>query len=291
MSSHEDKIILQKLKGSENYQLWSLKLLAIMADANCDDAVTGKLPRPILLPQDSTETEASFAARQLRYENDTDKWEGQNKKAYAKILLSCEDSIIQFFKHTTVAKEAWDILKATCDTKDAVAPIHYLGQLFQTTLIGSKGCKDYITKIREKWEDINRVGSTSGSTLGEWVPIGILLLNLTDSYDQWRQVRYEAINMQISQGIKPSFDDLARLLLNEEFRQTQTQATSNFIKARASSQNRAKGQNGGGSQADECRTCKEEGRTSNHDHKRCYFKYPELAPERWKAREARKKKE
>jgi hypothetical protein len=154
-----------------------------MADANCDDAITGKLLRPILLPQNFTETDVSFTARQLRYENDTDKWERQNKKAYAKILLSCEDSIIQFFKHTTVAKEAWDILKATCNTKDAVIPIHYLGQLFQTTLIGFKDCKDYITKIREKWEDINRVGSILGSTLGEWVPIRILFLNLTDNYD------------------------------------------------------------------------------------------------------------
>ncbi len=83
----------------------------------------------------------------------------------------------------------------------------------------------YTSTIRTKWQEINGIPNTK---LGEWVAVGFLFKNLTDSYDQWRTVKYNTIRISTLH-----FDDLAGELEAEEYRINTTSSSAvNYVKNR-----------------------------------------------------------
>ena len=86
----------------------------------------------------------------------------------------------------------------------------------------------YTSTIRTKWQEINGM---PGTELGEWVAVGFLLKNLTDSYDQWRTVKYNTMRTSTLH-----FDDLAGELEAEEYRINATSSSAaNYVKNRQGS--------------------------------------------------------
>jgi hypothetical protein len=122
MTSLTDKVTIQKLKGTSNYEVWSLRSDAFLIKEGQKRAIIASVPE---IEQDI------------------------NDKALANIKLLVEDGPLLQIQHITSAKEAWEALKNLYSPKGFTSEFLICREFFNTTLDKYTSMEEYLNKVKQ----------------------------------------------------------------------------------------------------------------------------------------------
>ena len=276
--NRDERILLPKLKGKENYEIWASKVMLACDDDDCTDVITGDVTKPdVLQPQVDDESDSDYKERKDVYDVDMKNWTKMNKKARAKIALYVDDVPYSHICGMTNAVDMWNKLKSLYSAVDPAIPSRILREMHRTTLADSNNADAYIASLRDKWTRIRDMGKD----IAEWIVIGILMDNLTPAYDNWCELRYEKMRDK-----DVTFDEIAEDLIRYESI-LKDAANANIVRGRPQQDKDKKKDRKDKSDdknrrspkgEEECYGCKNAGRQYHHWYRKCYYKHPEQRP-------------
>lgn len=144
-----DKIGLPKLRGSENYTIWSIRVRAAL--------IKEDLSGPI--DESSTGT--------------------KNNKALSLLQLLCEDGPLLYIKDIYSAKEAWARLEDLYNPKGFTTEFLTLKEFFNNTLNQFNSMEEYLNKVKALVDDLKG----KEILLPNQVIIAWVLNSLNDDYE------------------------------------------------------------------------------------------------------------
>lgn len=145
-----DKITIQKLKGSDNYPIWALRMAAFLTKE-------GQISITI---SDDVSTDI-------------------NDKALANIKLLINDGPLLQIQHINRANEAWTSLKNLYSPKGFSSEFLICREFFETTLSKYSNMEEYLNKVKQLSDQLK----SKNLELPKQVIIAWVLNNLTDNYD------------------------------------------------------------------------------------------------------------
>ena len=113
-----DKITITKLKGSVNYEVWSLRIKAFLTKKGQIDTI-------------------------YNISNDT-----KNLKAFSNIQLLIEDGLLLQIQQYTTAKEAWNALKTLYSAKGFSSEFLICREFFNISLNKYFSMEEYLNKVK-----------------------------------------------------------------------------------------------------------------------------------------------
>ena len=119
-----EKIGLPKLRGSDNYVTWSIRLKAALVKEDLFSSI----------------------------EDDSD--ESKNNKGLAIIKLLCEDGPLLYIKDISMAKEAWEKLENIYNPKGFTTEFLTLKEFFNTSLEDFDSMEEYLFKVKALVDDL-----------------------------------------------------------------------------------------------------------------------------------------
>jgi hypothetical protein len=122
MGSSSERIIIQKLKGASNYEVWALRTEAFLIKEGLKDAISSDL----------------FALE-----------EDINDKALANIKLLVEDGPLLQIQHISTALEAWESFKNLYSPKGFTSEFLICREFFNTTLDNLSSMEEYLNKVKQ----------------------------------------------------------------------------------------------------------------------------------------------
>jgi hypothetical protein len=152
MTSLTDKVTIQKLKGTSNYEVWSLRSDAFLIKEGQKRAIIASVPE---IEQDI------------------------NDKALANIKLLVEDGPLLQIQHITSAKEAWEALKNLYSPKGFTSEFLICREFFNTTLDKYTSMEEYLNKVKQLSDQLK----SKQLELPKQVVIAWVLNSLTDNYE------------------------------------------------------------------------------------------------------------
>lgn len=179
MGSGEKSSSIPKLKGSENYIVWSLRVEAYLTKL--------KLVKGI--------TEENYA---------------KSVDALAEIRLLLEDGPLLQVKHLTTAKQAWDFLKNHFNSSGFTSDFLLLRELLEGSYLALP-MEDYLNKLKEITDEL----SAREISLPEPFIIAFLLHNLGEEYSNYTTSVIQALR---SNPKSYNFESLSASLLDESKR-------------------------------------------------------------------------
>ena len=152
MSSSNEQVIMPKLKGTSNYEVWALRTDAFLIKEGLKEAIITK--RPNL--EDSI-----------------------NDKALANIRLLVEDGPLLQIQHINTAKEAWESFKNLYSPKGFTSEFLICREFFNTTLDKHSSIEEYLNKVKQLSDQLK----AKSLELPKQVIIAWVLNNLTEEYE------------------------------------------------------------------------------------------------------------
>ena len=122
MATSSDKIIIPKLKGATNYEIWALRIKSFLIKEGLKDSLDNIPP---IISQDI------------------------NDKALANIRLLIEDGPLLQIQYINTAKEAWDSLNNLYSSKGFTSEFLIYREFFNTTLDKYSSIEDYLNKVKQ----------------------------------------------------------------------------------------------------------------------------------------------
>ena len=144
------KLNLPKLKGSNDYNFWAIRMQAILTNE--------KLLQPIL------------------QEGHT-----KNEEALALIYLSIEDGPLSQIQHIKSAKEAWDKLQSLYKPVSFTSNFLLIKDLFNTQFTSYNSIEEYLNRIKEIYNDLE----SRDIKIPEIVVIAWILNSLDESFSSY----------------------------------------------------------------------------------------------------------
>ena len=197
MDSQQSKI--PKLKGSKDWDLWRIRIRALLAAKGYINAIK---PKKEFSKNTSRETIEEY----------NDKRAETSIKAAAVIRLNLGDGPLVQTKNIDEdnAEELYKRLNALYEPKGFSSEFLIAKELFSTTLRGENSLESYLTKIRSLTDDL--------ATRDKAIPIEIIaaytLNNLTSEYD----FIIAAINQSFRNKEEIDLDDLFSQIIDESRR-------------------------------------------------------------------------
>ena len=152
--SSADKITLPKLRGSENYIIWSIRMKALL--------IKDDLFNPI--------EDISYTA-------------SKNNKAISIIKLYCEDGPLLYLRDIVSAKDAWYRLESLYNPKGFTTEFLTLKDFFNTTLSEFNSMEEYLNKVKSLVDDL----TGKDIILPNQVIIAWVLNSLNEDYEGFIQ--------------------------------------------------------------------------------------------------------
>lgn len=148
-----DKIYLPKLRGSENYIIWSIRVKAAL------------IKEDLYMPIEASSTGV------------------KNNKAISLLKLYCDDGPLLYLKDIESAQEAWLRLEALYNPKGFTTEYLTLKDFFNTILNDFHSMEEYLNKVKSLVDDLKG----KGIELPNQVIIAWVLNSLNDDYDGFIQ--------------------------------------------------------------------------------------------------------
>jgi gag-polypeptide of LTR copia-type len=238
-----DKITIQKLKGTSNYEVWSLRVKAFLVKEDLFGA--------IINPQ---------------VDNDI------NNKAISNIKLLLEDGPLLQIQHIDVAKEAWTSLEKLYSCGGFTSEFLICKELFDTNLTRFSSMKEYLNKVKQLTDQLK----VKRLELPVQVIIACVLNNLTESYDSVvSNITQSLRNNKDAYNLESLFANL----LDESKRQGLKEYKEKDNKVFYTNNQPYKGKKPYKiTKGKYCKYCK----LTSHANDNCYFLFPNKALEAWK---------
>ena len=195
----DTKSKIPKLKGSMDWDLWRLRIRALLAEKGYIDAIKPK-------------KEFSKNTSREMLEEYNDKRAGISIKAAAIIRLNLGDSPLVQTKNIDEnnAEELYNRLKALYEPKGFSSEFLIAKELFSTTLQEGKSVEDYLTKIRSLTDDL----AIRNKPIPTEIIAAYTLNNLTSEYDYI----VAAINTALRNEEEIDLDNLFSQIIDESRR-------------------------------------------------------------------------
>jgi hypothetical protein len=148
-----DKIYLPKLKGSENYIIWSIRVKAAL--------IKEDLYTPIESPSIGV----------------------KNNKAISVLKLYCDNGPLLYLKDIESAYKAWLRLEALYNPKGFTTKYLTLKDFFNITLSDFNSMEEYLNRVKTLVDDLKG----KGIELPNQVVIAWVLNSLNEDYDRFIQ--------------------------------------------------------------------------------------------------------
>lgn len=158
----------QKLKGSSNWEIWSLRASAVLAQRGYIEAMT---PATKTQPEAPNTNQTNLDAAQLaalnatqqayqeqleQYQQYTQKRQAQSFQAASLIRLMIEDGPLLQTRNINDAEQLWNRLMVLYQPSGFSSEFLISRELFSTTLGGCKGSiEDYLTRIRQLTDELS----------------------------------------------------------------------------------------------------------------------------------------
>ncbi|CAF9916357.1 hypothetical protein IMSHALPRED_003053 [Imshaugia aleurites] len=236
-----------KLRGRDNYHVWSEKMKSALKYSRLWDVVE---QGHALLSDDSSGKQTVQEQQQdgtvtvrvivpipeqvLTYESSLKEWKKLNNQAAELIYTMCEDQPAESIEDVDGAMNRWTKLESDYMDSGFVLRFTKLQELWNTTLLSCNGSiQTYVANIRTKSEELKRMGAG----IDEWILVSLLLNNLGIKYKDF-------VHRQLTQSIDPPDFDKVVTLLHEEDRlkrdnkeQAMAAASRNFKKKKEEKKN------------------------------------------------------
>ena len=250
MTSESNPFRVQRLKGSQNWEFWALRMEAYIIDKGYESALY-----PVI-PYDEIGTKEDYNA----YLRDRST---KSIKAAALIKLALDDGPLIQVKGLKDAIDIWDKLKELYEPKGFSSEFLICKELFNTTLARcGNSIESYLTRIKRLSDEL----AARKLTIPSKVLAAYALNNLTSEYENTvaiitQSLRASDKEIELNSIFSYLIDESRRLKALEP---PEMAMNSNTKPNKASnSQNRLK-----------CTYCKKLG----HIAEKCYKKHPELRP-------------
>jgi hypothetical protein len=147
---------IPKLKGSENWELWSIRMSAVLAEKSYFDALNPPEAEPT--PEPSRTTTRAQAAVITAEEEEISKEAAtkaeQSLKALALIRLNLADGLLLQTRNENTAFLLYNKLKRLYKPKGFIAEFLICRELFDTTLAKANNIEAYLNKIKRLNDDL-----------------------------------------------------------------------------------------------------------------------------------------
>jgi hypothetical protein len=243
---------LPKLQGTSNYDLWSIRIEALLTEKDYID---------VMMTSISSQNAESLQITDIDYNNLVIK----SKKACALVRLTLGDGPLLQTRHISDSAILWTTLKDLYSQQGFSSEFISCKELINTTLISCKGnMETYLHQIRRI---INTLES-SNVKLPEKFIISLLLNNLSQEYDYVVAIITQTIRstsvLNIDNIFSQLLDESKRLGNNTSRKPNNTTKESNDIEMTLATSNSNKGNK------TKCSYCKK----PYHTEDKCWIKHP-----------------
>ena len=187
-----------KLDG-ENYLDWKFKILTMLEALNVWTIVKGDEAKPI---------GATLAD-----------WEKRESKEKLLLRLSVKDNIIPHIRDCKTSKETWDILKGLYETTNSNRIMFLKTKLLSIKMAANENITSYVSRIKDLCDQLSAIGDTVSNT----DMVTITLKGLIRDYHVF-------ISSLGGRATPPTFNELTRILLQEEERMKVFEMDSQYSK-------------------------------------------------------------
>lgn len=166
MTSHlSDRI---ELLGKENYETWKIHMESILVVNDAWEYVSGEKKRPE--ERDATTTEAAR------------KWDTEDKKAKAKIVLAIKSSELKQVKDCITSRDTWMKLQSIYQSSGPARKASMLKQLARHKMLDDEDARDHLRKFFDTADKLREMDINIPQDL-----LSVLLLNsLPAAFDNFR---------------------------------------------------------------------------------------------------------
>jgi hypothetical protein len=231
------------LDRTTRFSLWQVKMRAVLAQMDLDDALLGFKKMP------SSWSEAEK--------------ERKDRKALSQIHLHLSNEILQDVVKEKTAAALWLKLEQICMTKSLTSKLHLKQRLYSHRLTEGMSLEDYLTKFKELVSDLESLEvKYDDEDLGL-----ILLCSLPSSYDTFRDtIMYSRDTLSLSEVYEALYSKARMKLLVTG---SESQGEGLFVRGRTQEKNfgiENRGRSKSKYKNKFCNYCKKKGHTKSE----CY---------------------
>ena len=250
----ESILKVPKLLGSSNWDLWSIRMEAILIEKGYYDIMTTSI---------STLDPSVYTSEQIASIKE------KSSKACAYIRLALGDGPLLQTRYITDPFELWATLKSLYEAKGFSSEFLICKELINTTLSSHKGNIElYLQNIRRL---INSLESKN-LKLPEKFIAALVLNNLSQDYEYTVAI----ITQTIRSNDSINLDQIFSQLIDESKRIKAVKKPSNTVPSNASNKDIEMSLNTSNNTKSPCRHCNKKG----HSENKCWIKYPHLKENR-----------
>ena len=210
--STNSPIILEKLKGTSNYELWRIQMKLLLRKEGLWLLLNQPIPGN---PQEKEEED--FDQKKKEY----DTWKERAERAASTIILGLSPALQTHVADMEDPKDVWNQLENLYALKGFTGRELAYRNFMSTTLGSSNSMEDYIEKLRSRSQTLDLLKAP----LHSWQLVSHLLHNLGETYNN-----YVSSYTQTMDSKEPDFDTLCGLLLDEERRRNiNSKGTSSYM--------------------------------------------------------------
>jgi len=268
-----------KLKGAENYASWKYHITDILGSKYLDEFIlpppggrnSGPATRSITAAQDGGVDPATASRTPAQI------WKANDFKAKSIITANILVEPSKLILKAKSALEAWQILALKYEGKGLYLRIRYHAEFNSLRLANCESLLDFQIQFRELVQNLEEVGLVKTK---EDISLQ-LILGVGDAFPIWTDKQ----RAKILTGQKPTMDELFEELEDvsrvQELDKVKDQAIALFGRSKPE-QSKKKSKNKG---KEKCTGCQKPG----HVEKDCWKAHPELLPQKYKNRNAKRK--
>ena len=252
ISKNRNSYNIQSLKGAENYEMWSLRIRALLAgnglvshvsisNYGIETVVEGG--QPVLLSNEA-------------------------EKAKSVILLNLADGPLVQIQHIEKSYDIWEALRNLYASKGFSNDFYLCKEFFNTTLESCEGkMEDYINNLKRISDQLY----AKNIKLPDKVIFAWALGNLTEEYNGFVTTITQTIRINGDKAL-----NLAQLFANlvDESKRITTRDNESVLYIQRNNKPSKLSKHRVEKSQKKCPFCKK----GNHKAEKCWFKYPELRP-------------
>jgi hypothetical protein len=279
--THEKSTSIQKLKGAKNFQIWQIRMKAVLTEKGLEGSILSS--SAIVLdeasePTGGPQTRSSRQPVSSTKSDSTTKSGSNDAKALAYIHNNIEDGPLLLIYTIPTAAEAWNMLHTLYGNTGFTSTASLYNEFHATTLNVVEGSMEqYVQRLKRISTELEALSAKLHPNQIAALALG----NLTNDYDAFIAVTNQSI--RASKSTEVDLDMLYANLLDESRRLDAKSSLKEETMALSATSDPASG-SGAGSKPKkaknnpQCNHCKQKGRYSRHLEARCWDIHPELRP-------------
>jgi hypothetical protein len=199
-----NKITIPKLVGQSNYELWSLRMRAILIEKNLGSFIQSQLPIGATIEENKA-------------------LEISSNRALALVQLSLSDGPLLQIRNITTPLEAWNALKNLYSPKGFSSEFLLYKEFQSTTLSTSLNIEDYLNTIKRLIDDL----TSRGLILPPRIILAHILNNLTPDYENFTATITQSLRINNTLDLEVLYSNLIDESKRLENRDSDTPTTLN----------------------------------------------------------------